>query len=90
MADYQFGKDDSYIRRNEDSAHVPNAEGNRDWVAYQKWLADGGVPDPYVPPPEPQPPAEHVVLLDHENRIRSMEGQPPITMEMLHARMTRR
>jgi len=44
-------------------------------------------PDPYVepPPPEPAPPnmddPQNQVLLDHENRIRTMEGQPPITME---------
>ena len=40
------------------------------------------MPDPYVPPepvpPEPQP--ETTVLYDHENRIRAMEGQPPLTL----------
>ena len=31
---------------------IPNDPGNRDWVEYQEWLTAGGVPDPYVPPPE--------------------------------------
>jgi hypothetical protein len=42
------------------------------------------VPDPYVPPPEPPPAADDVqsvVLFDHENRLRGLEGQPPLTME---------
>ena len=33
------------------------------------------------PPPEPPPPVEEiqdVVLYDHENRLRSLEGQPPL------------
>jgi hypothetical protein len=42
------------------------------------------VPDPYVPPPEPEPvppPPElsDAVLYDHENRLRSLEGQPVIS-----------
>jgi hypothetical protein len=31
---------------------------------------------PYIPPPE----NEHLVLYDHENRVRSLEGQPPLTL----------
>ena len=26
--------------------HIPSNTGNRDWVEYQKWLADGNTPDP--------------------------------------------
>jgi hypothetical protein len=41
------------------------------------------VPDPYVPPepvpPEPAP--ETSVLYDHENRLRAIEGAPPLTLK---------
>jgi hypothetical protein len=35
-----------------------------------------------VPPPTapPEPAPETTVLYDHENRIRAMEGQPPLTV----------
>ena len=79
---------DSVIRT-ADSACIPNDPANRDWAEYQQWLADGGVPDPYVPPepapPEPQP--ETTVLYDHENRLRSIEGQPPLTLQDFFTKM---
>jgi hypothetical protein len=84
MADYQLTATESSVIRTADGAWIPNDPANRDWVEYQQWLEDGGVPDPYVepPPPEPAPPTpEQEVLFDHENRLRSMEGQPPLTQE---------
>jgi hypothetical protein len=29
-----------------DGALIPNNAENRDWVAYQKWLAEGNTPQP--------------------------------------------
>jgi hypothetical protein len=81
MADYQL-TDSEMVIRVADQVWIPDDPANRDWVEYQQWLADGGVPDPYVPP-EPVPPApapETTVLYDHENRLRSLEGQPPLTL----------
>ena len=82
MSDYQLTATDASVMRTEDGACIPNDPANRDWVEYQQWLADGGVPDPYVEPepvaPEPTP--EQEILFDHENRIRSQEGQPPLTL----------
>jgi hypothetical protein len=83
MAEYQLTSTDVVIRT-EDQANIPNDPANRDRIAYEQWLADGGVPDPYVepPPPAPPPPApEDVVLFNHENRLRSLEGQPPLTLQ---------
>jgi hypothetical protein len=54
MADYQLTQTEEVIR-SADGARIPNDPGNRDRIEYEAWLADGGVPDPYVPP-EPQPP----------------------------------
>lgn len=50
MAEYTLGATDKYVIRNEDGATIPNDPANRDWEEYQLWLADGGVPDPYVQP----------------------------------------
>jgi hypothetical protein len=40
-------------------------------------------PDPWSPPTlQPiVPTVEQQVLFDHENRVRALEGQPPITIE---------
>jgi hypothetical protein len=40
-------------------------------------------PPPSPPPPEPMPPTaqpQTTVLYDHENRLRAIEGQPPLTL----------
>ena len=81
MAEYQLTPTDVVIRT-EDGASIPNDPANRDRAEYEQWLADGGVPDPYVPP-EPVPPEaqpETTVLYDHENRLRAIEGQPPLSI----------
>ena len=88
MADYQLTATQSSVIRTEDGACIPNDDANRDWVEYKKWLEDGGVPDPYVEP-EPVPPTpspEDEVLFDHENRIRGLEGQPPLSLDEFKAR----
>jgi hypothetical protein len=57
MAAYQLAASDTVIRTS-DGAFIPNDPDNRDRQEYERWLADGGVPDPYVPPPEPPPPPD--------------------------------
>lgn len=81
MAEYRLTETDAVIRT-ADGAWIPNDPANRDWVEYQQWLEDGGVPDPYVPP-EPVPPtptSQQEIMYDHENRIRALEGQAPLTI----------
>jgi hypothetical protein len=82
MADYQLTAADSVIRT-EDGACIPADPANRDYVEYQKWLTDGGVPEPYAPPkPQPEPlSTEDVVFFNHENRLLALEGKPPMTMK---------
>ena len=86
MADYyltdpQTGGDN--IIRTEDGVCIPPDMANRDYAKYQQWLIAGNTPDPYVPPPtpEPAPTPEQTILFDHENRVRALEGQPPLTVE---------
>jgi hypothetical protein len=81
MAEYQLTSTDTIIRT-EDGAAIPNDPANRDRAEYEQWLAAGGVPDPYVEP-EPVPPTaapESTLLYDHENRLRALEGQPPLAL----------
>jgi N-acetylmuramoyl-L-alanine amidase len=85
MAEYQLTATDASVIHTVDGAYIPNDPDNRDWVEYQDWLAKGGVPDPYVLPPPPQPSPEDQVLYNHENRIRELEGQPPLTLEKFMA-----
>lgn len=87
MADYQYQLTDTdiVIRTDEDgaSSSIPNDPANVDRIEYEKWLAAGNTPDPYVPP-EPAPPdpaPETTLLYDHENRLRAIEGQPPLSLQ---------
>jgi hypothetical protein len=54
MADYRLTDSDIVIRA-ADNASIPNDPLNRDRIDYEAWLAAGGVPDPYEPPPAPVP-----------------------------------
>lgn len=49
MAEYQLTATDVVIRT-ADQVSIPPDIDNRDRQEYIKWLAAGGVPDPYVPP----------------------------------------
>lgn len=91
MAEYQFMKNAGFVLRVADMANIPNDVLNSDWKQYQKWLADGGVTDPYVPPAVGMAKLapEVSVLFNHENRLRMLEGEPAIGLqEFLDKNMT--
>ena len=88
MADYQLTatEEPCAVIRASDGACIPPDMANRDYngdqfsPGYLQWVEGGGVPDPYVEPevPEPEPSVEQEVMFDHENRLRALEGQPPL------------
>ena len=87
MSDYQLtaSEEPCAVIRTEDGACIPPDPANRDYAEYQQWVADGNKPDAYVPPEPVAPTAstEQQLIYDHENRIRALEGQAPITIEDL-------
>jgi len=90
MSEYQLtaATELCVVIRYRDGASIPPDMANRDYngdqfsPGYIQWLAAGNTPDPYVPPPEvpPTPAPETTVLYDHENRLRAIEGEPPLTL----------
>ena len=92
MSDYQLtaSEEPCAVIRGKDGACIPPDMANRDYngdvfsPGYIQWKEAGGVPDAYVepPPPEPAPPTtEQQILYDHENRVRALEGEPPLDLD---------
>lgn len=49
---YQLSEANNVVRLS-DMASIPPEPVNSDYAAYLAWLAEGNIPDPYVPPPPP-------------------------------------
>jgi hypothetical protein len=90
MADYQLtaSEEPCAVIREADGACIPPDMANRDYngdamsPGYVQWKEAGGVPDPYVEP-EPVPPQAtegQQLMYEHENRIRALEGEPPLSV----------
>lgn len=54
MSEYRLTNTPEVIRV-ADGASIPADPKNNDYAEYQRWLAAGGVPDPYIAPPAPPP-----------------------------------
>lgn len=67
MADYKE-IENGLVQRLSDGATIPPDERNRDRQEYERWLAKGGKPEPYVPPPPP-PPMRHWVFKEDMDQV---------------------
>lgn len=56
------------VTRLADNANIPARDENRDWRAYQAWLAEGNTPHPADPKPAP------VDYSDTENLDRTLKA----------------
>jgi hypothetical protein len=85
MTDYQLtaAQEPCAVIRYSDKACIPPDAANRDYAEYLVWKeTPGNVPDPYVPPElvSPQPTEAQLIMYDHENRLREIEGEPPLSL----------
>ena len=90
MTDYQLTatEEPCAVIRASDGACIPPDMANRDYngdamsPGYIQWKEAGGVPDPYVEPEpvSPEPTEAQLIMYDHENRLREIEGEPPLDL----------
>lgn len=68
MTEFRLVREFDGVQRVADGAMIPNDPRNRDWRAFQEWLAEGHEPDPEPPITRPEPPElEPVRVADPEN-----------------------
>lgn len=60
---------------------VSTAIGESEIPALVEHHLNPPTPAPYPEPPVWTPTSDQYVMFDHENRLRSFEGQPPISLD---------
>jgi hypothetical protein len=75
-----------YVARNQ-LGNIDCLFGNEQPGVAEEFLADDD-PEVVAYLTTPQPQVEDVVLYDHENRIRALEGAPPLTPEEFRRKAT--
>lgn len=87
MADYQLTDNPDVVLRTTNNLHGHAiVRGSSEWTKYEDWLKGGGIPDPSLPSSVP---AETMMLYDHENRLREIEGEPSLNVEAFIELMNR-
>jgi hypothetical protein len=80
---------ETMVRRDEDGAHIPFDDGNKDYQEYKLWLDEGNEPAEDDPPSSPDPSDEPLDINDlndqvedHEDRIIKLEQTLETQTEM--------
>jgi hypothetical protein len=74
MPDYSLLAVEAAVLRNTDGAVISNDPADPDRIAYNTWVSEGGVPDVQTLPLQ-------LTVFDHENRLRALEGLPPLSLD---------
>jgi len=69
----------------DDGASIPPAPGNCDWAEFQQWLAQGNVPDPYVPPSPPADDARLDTIAADPDSVEIVEMLRTATLSQIKA-----
>lgn len=83
MVDYTL-TNGAVVIRTKDMAFIPDDPKNRDRQEYDKWVAEGGRPDPFVEPTKPEAyrtiqGETFQVLFANRNLIRTLAGDQSLS-----------
>jgi hypothetical protein len=76
-----------WVQRNDAAAICGVYANQQPGFADEELASDNPEVVAYLAPPPPEPTAQNELLYDHENRLRALEGQPPLTLGDFVARV---
>jgi hypothetical protein len=69
------------VQRTSDGAFIPTVAGNRDWQAYQAWLALGNTADAADPPPPPTQDQIDATAANAYTKLNALKNMTPAQVQ---------